>query len=301
VPYGNYQYFDNLGNLYQITIPTDFANALGLPVATGNEPYLDPTISPRFVSYRSQSPQNQRQAIISTSAQFASPPSPISVGGAVYTAISFTGESVPALPFNLIQAVQGPQGAQGPQGLTGPAGSIAAIANNELVGNISGGSAVPVGLTSAQSTAILNTFSSSLKGLAPASGGGTANFLRADGSWASAGGAPNLSVATAVPTATGNNFFVHGLGRLPYSLQLQLVCQTANNGFSVGQVLYQPPNYFVTVSSDSLGHTLYCDSTNVYLSYYINGYPSPFIATPPSGTESLALTASQWKYQVAYL
>ena len=33
-------------------------------------------------------------------------------------------------------------------------------------------------------TAGANTFTSSLKGLAPASGGGTANFLRADGSWA---------------------------------------------------------------------------------------------------------------------
>lgn len=34
-------------------------------------------------------------------------------------------------------------------------------------------------------TAAVNTFTSSLNGLAPASGGGTANFLRADGAWAS--------------------------------------------------------------------------------------------------------------------
>jgi hypothetical protein len=34
-------------------------------------------------------------------------------------------------------------------------------------------------------TAALNQFTSSLQGLVPASGGGTANFLRADGSWAS--------------------------------------------------------------------------------------------------------------------
>lgn len=40
-------------------------------------------------------------------------------------------------------------------------------------------------LTGTQATSLLDTFTSSLKGLAPASGGGTANFLRADGSWAS--------------------------------------------------------------------------------------------------------------------
>lgn len=33
-------------------------------------------------------------------------------------------------------------------------------------------------------TALVNTFSSTLKGLVPASGGGTSNFLRADGTWA---------------------------------------------------------------------------------------------------------------------
>jgi hypothetical protein len=35
---------------------------------------------------------------------------------------------------------------------------------------------------------MLDVFTSSLKGLAPASGGGTTNFLRADGTWAAPGG-----------------------------------------------------------------------------------------------------------------
>jgi hypothetical protein len=48
-------------------------------------------------------------------------------------------------------------------------------------------------------TAQLNVFSSSLKGLAPASGGGTSNFLRADGTWAApgGGGATNLTYTAA--------------------------------------------------------------------------------------------------------
>ena len=37
-------------------------------------------------------------------------------------------------------------------------------------------------------TADLNLFTSSLQGLAPASGGGTSNYLRADGTWAAPGG-----------------------------------------------------------------------------------------------------------------
>lgn len=40
----------------------------------------------------------------------------------------------------------------------------------------------------AAQTAILNNFTSALKGLVPASGGGTTNFLRADGTWAAPGG-----------------------------------------------------------------------------------------------------------------
>jgi hypothetical protein len=42
----------------------------------------------------------------------------------------------------------------------------------------------PVDLSGTQATALLDVFGSSAKGLAPASGGGTTNFLRADGTWA---------------------------------------------------------------------------------------------------------------------
>jgi hypothetical protein len=47
--------------------------------------------------------------------------------------------------------------------------------------------AVPAGaadLTQAQATALLNPFTSSLQGVVPPSGGGTTNYLRADGTWA---------------------------------------------------------------------------------------------------------------------
>ncbi len=61
---------------------------------------------------------------------------------------------------------------------------MANLAANSIIGNNTGAPATPLALTTAQTTAMLDTFTSSLKGLAPASGGGTANFLRADGTWA---------------------------------------------------------------------------------------------------------------------
>ena len=81
-----------------------------------------------------------------------------------------------------------------------------------FLGNPTGSSAAPIYMSATQATATLNVFTSSLNGLAPASGGGTANFLRADGAWVAPGGtgtvttfsAGNLSplFATSVATAT---------------------------------------------------------------------------------------------------
>lgn len=61
---------------------------------------------------------------------------------------------------------------------------MANLAANSIIGNNTGVSATPLALTSTQVTAMLDIFSSTLQGLAPASGGGTTNFLRADGTWA---------------------------------------------------------------------------------------------------------------------
>ena len=62
-----------------------------------------------------------------------------------------------------------------------------------LKGNNTGVAGDPLDLTGTQATALLDTFTTTLKGLVPASGGGTTTFLRADGVFAAAsggGGAP---------------------------------------------------------------------------------------------------------------
>lgn len=58
------------------------------------------------------------------------------------------------------------------------------MAAHTIKGNNTGSTGNPIDLTQAQVTAELNQFSSSLQGVVPASGGGTTNFLRADGTFA---------------------------------------------------------------------------------------------------------------------
>jgi Protein of unknown function (DUF2793) len=76
--------------------------------------------------------------------------------------------------------------------------ALADMPTARIKGRTSAGTGDPQDLTGPQATALLDTFTSSAKGLAPASGGGTANFLRADGSWAApaGGGGASLSQTT---------------------------------------------------------------------------------------------------------
>lgn len=60
----------------------------------------------------------------------------------------------------------------------------AVSATSRILGRITAGSGDVEELTGTQATTLLDTFTTSLKGVVPASGGGTSNFLRADGTWA---------------------------------------------------------------------------------------------------------------------
>lgn len=57
-------------------------------------------------------------------------------------------------------------------------------ATSRFLGRITAGAGDTEELTGTQATTLLDNFTSTLKGLAPLSGGGTVNFLRADGTWA---------------------------------------------------------------------------------------------------------------------
>jgi hypothetical protein len=71
---------------------------------------------------------------------------------------------------------------------------LPAIPTVTVLGNATAGTAAPTALSETQLTALINTFSATLSGAVPASGGGTTKFLRADGNF-------SVVVASANPSA----------------------------------------------------------------------------------------------------
>ena len=80
---------------------------------------------------------------------------------------------------------------------------MANLAATTILGNNTGIAATPLALTPAQINAMLPVLTSALNGLAPASGGGAVNFLRADGTWQAPSGAAGITALTGDVTATG--------------------------------------------------------------------------------------------------
>ena len=75
---------------------------------------------------------------------------------------------------------------------------LAQIPIDTILGNNTANPDDVVALTGTEVTAILDQFTSTLKGVVPQSGGGTTNFLRADGSWAAppSGGSGTVNSGT---------------------------------------------------------------------------------------------------------
>jgi hypothetical protein len=84
--------------------------------------------------------------------------------------------------------------------------AIQSIADDTVLGNVSGAVGVPAPLTRAQVTTLVNSFTATLSGAVPASGGGTTTVLRADGTFAAAvTGAFGVGGALTVGGALGVN------------------------------------------------------------------------------------------------
>jgi hypothetical protein len=84
---------------------------------------------------------------------------------------------------------------------------LADVPTATFKGRTTAGAGDPEDLTATQATALLDTFNSTTKGLVPASGGGTTNFLRADGTWAApaGGGGGGATIAKSILSATQAN------------------------------------------------------------------------------------------------
>ena len=94
------------------------------------------------------------------------------------------------------------------------------------------GTGDPADLSQAQLTALINAFTSALSGAVPASGGGTANFLRADGNWAqpSPGGGSDFAQKETMAASAGT---LSSQSDLAVD-EVILACETINNGSQAG-------------------------------------------------------------------
>lgn len=109
--------------------------------------------------------------------------------------------------------------------------AIQQIATSSILGRVTASTGDVEVLTGTQATTLLNVFTSSLKGLAPSSGGGTTNFLRADGTWAAPSG--GSGTVTSVGLSLPSIFSVSGSPvTTAGTLTGSLATQTANTLFS---------------------------------------------------------------------
>lgn len=98
-------------------------------------------------------------------------------------------------------------------------GKLADMIDGRVKGRAAGsGIGDPVDLTEAQLTEIVNVFTSLLKGSVPASGGGTVNFLRADGSWVSPGTALSFGIQWTLDPGANGEFVVDQSATFEYTI-----------------------------------------------------------------------------------
>jgi hypothetical protein len=79
---------------------------------------------------------------------------------------------------------------------------LAAIADQTALGNVSGGSAVPIALSKTQLTTLINTFTASLSGAVPVGGADATQYLDQTGNW-SVPGAGGTGVTSVTFTGDG--------------------------------------------------------------------------------------------------
>lgn len=121
-------------------------------------------------------------------------------------------------------------------------------ATARILGRITAGAGSIEELTGTQLTTLLDAFTSALKGLVPASGGGTTNWLRADGTWAAIPPAEITGTATGAANGSATIFTIaHGLGATPYSAFVQVSSVLGSN--IVFSFAYDSTNITVTFAS----------------------------------------------------
>jgi hypothetical protein len=172
---------------------------------------------------------------------------------------------------------------------------LANVSTATIKGRVSASTGDPEDLTGTQATTLLDVFTSSLKGLAPSSGGGTTNFLRADGTWAApSGGGGSLS-----PWATKTTTYTAADGD-------RLLADTSGGAFTITLPSSPSAGHYIEINDpeetwatnnltvarngsniDSLAENLVCNITAKIGLTYIDatiGWKVDFIAELGGGT-----------------
>lgn len=126
---------------------------------------------------------------------------------------------------------------------------LANVATSTVKGRITAGSGDPEDLTVAQLTTLVDIFTSTLKGAVPGSGGGSTNFLRADGVWAAPPGAGGGEANTA------SNVGVGGVGVFKQKTGVDLEFKNINAGSGAISVTNDVTNSEVDIDVTDAGIT----------------------------------------------
>ncbi len=134
--------------------------------------------------------------------------------------------------------------------------NLAQMAAHTYKGNNTASTANAIDVTNTQLTADLNQFTSSLQGVVPGSGGGSTNFLRADGTWAVPSGTGSVTTVSVV-SANGFAGTVANASSTPaITLSTSITGLLKGNGTAISAAVsgtdYQPAgNYITALTGDA--------------------------------------------------
>lgn len=66
-------------------------------------------------------------------------------------------------------------------------------------------------------------------------------------------------------TASTKTTLAHGLGSIPHQFDLYLICKTASDGYTVGDIIKVTQSYHSTAGTSDIGAIMSADATNIYL------------------------------------
>jgi hypothetical protein len=177
-------------------------------------------------------------------------------------------------------------------------GMLSQVSTGTFHARVTAGTGNVESITGTQATTLLDTFTSLLKGLAPASGGGTTNFLRADGTWTTPPSSITLTgsvdemlkyststaaIGTKVYSSTNGNIIL-GDSALAGNRTITVASSATNAQLSISSKGAEVINY---TGSQHLFTSPGGSSSAVFSIQNVSGNTGVTIQTPSSGYSSI--------------